>query len=324
MDKPGTRQTQSAPCGIFLPAALCVTLLGAACAKRAEPAPKPQPPPPFEFIDAWGDKGDVAGKLDAPVAFAVDALGRVFFVDPAAGFVDKFESSGTPLLSFEDSRLRHASGIAVDSGGAIYVADAARGSVLVFFPDGTFLKSMQIPSQPHFTGPLGISINDAGDLYVPDLARSRVTKFDAHGRFVKSWAVPKIASPDEKPSAVAVAQDDSLFVSYAMTGRIEKYSSEDVWITSWIATNGLPGNAPELDSFAISGQFVYVLAGSPPQIRVWTLDGQHKLDADLGDHLGTIAAPQIAVTTHAELLVFDPSTPRVFRFRVHLDAEGFK
>ena len=80
----------------------------------------------------------------------------------------------------------------MDSGGAIYVADAERGTVLIFFPDGTFLRAMQIPPQPHFSGPLGISVDDAGNLYVPDPARSRVTKFDARGRLVKSWAVPKM------------------------------------------------------------------------------------------------------------------------------------
>ena len=39
----------------------------------------------------------------------------------------------------------------------------------------------------------------------------------------------------------------------------------------------------------------------------------------LGRASGTIAAPQIAVTPHAEMLVFDPSAPKVFRFRMHLE-----
>jgi hypothetical protein len=29
--------------------------------------------------------------------------------------------------------------------------------------------------------------------------------------------------------------------------------------------------------------------------------------------------PQIAVTPHGELLVFDPAAPKVFRFRMHLE-----
>jgi streptogramin lyase len=255
------------------------------------------------------------------VTFTVDTLGNVFFADPGAGFVHKFESTGTPLLSFEDPRLHRASGIAVDSGGAIYVADAQRGSILIFFPDGTFLRSMQSQPQPHFSGALAISVDDQGNLFVPDPAHSRVIKFDAHGRLVKSWAVPKNASGDERPSAVAAAQDGSVFVAFAKTGRVEKYSSDGMWITSWSAAENPAGDSHVLTGFAAAGQFLFTLTDTPPQIRVWTLDGQRKVEADLSEHLGAIMTPQIAVTPHSELLVFDPAAPRVFRFRMHLESK---
>ncbi len=69
----------------------------------------------------------------------------------------------------------------------------------------------------------------------------------------------------------------------------------------------------------MTGEFVFTMAASSSEIRVWTADGQHKLDADLGASIGKIAAPQLAVTPHAEMLVFDPSAPKVFRFRMHLE-----
>jgi DNA-binding beta-propeller fold protein YncE len=318
MVKPETYSTKWESRWGFLAVAVFASLLMASCGQRADPAPKPQAPPAFEYLDAWGNQGKGPGKFDAPVTFAVDALGKVYFVDPGARFVDKFESGGTPLLAFEDPRLRHASGIAVDSGGAIYVADAARGIVMIFFPNGTFLRSFRIPSQLHFSGVLGISVDDTGKLYVPDPARSRIAKYDVRGRLVKRWSVPKDAAPDERPSAVEAAQDGSVFVAYASTGRIEKYSSAGEWITSWIAIEGAAGKAPSLAGFTVAGRFVFTISVSPPKIRVWTLDGKLTLGADLGEHLGTIAAPQIAVTSHDELLVFDPSAPRVFRFRIHL------
>ncbi len=77
-----------------------------------------------------------------------------------------------------------------------------------------------------------------------------------------------------------------------------------------------------MSGFAVGGQFVFTMAASSAQIRVWTLDGQPKLDADLGAYIGaTIAAPQIVVTPHSELLVFDPAVPKVFRFRMHLETK---
>jgi len=326
---------------------LSIAFFTASCGRRAEPAPKPQEPPPFEFLGAWGDKGKDPGKLDQPVAFATDMTNRVYFVDPDAQFVDKFESTGTPLLSFQDSRLRHASGIAVDSGGAIYVDDATHGIVMIFFPDGTFLRSVGTGAQPHFSGPLGISVDGDGNLYVPDPARSRITKFDVRGRIVKSWpashdvtqndaaqnnvaqnnAPPKglkqkAPAPSEQPSSAVTAPDGSVFVACFTDGRVEKYSSDGSWITTWNATEPSSAESHPITGLAVAPPFVLTMTAASSQIQVWTLDGQHTLDADLGDHLGTtpIAAPQIAVTPQSELLVFDPSAPRVFRFRMHLDA----
>jgi DNA-binding beta-propeller fold protein YncE len=301
-------------------AALVAVFFLVSCGNRATPAPKPQPPPPFEFLSAWGDKGQGPGQLDAPVSFVADSLGNIFFADPTAGFVHKFESKGTPLQSFEDSRLRHAAGIAVDSGGAIYVADAQRGAIHVFFPDGTFFQSWRTPAQRNFSGALGFGIDEEGALYAPDPANSRVLKFNNHGRLVKSWPAPqKAMSADERPSWVSAEPDNSVFVAYFSTGRIEKFSADGSEVTSWQAANTPSGESSPIAGFAVSAEFVFTMAASSSEIRVWTIDGQHKLDADLGASLGKIAAPQIAVTPHAELLVFDPSVPKVFRFRLHLE-----
>jgi len=310
---------------IILRAALASLAFLLACGTGAKPAPapKPQPPPPFEFVGAWGEKGDDAGKLDAPVSFAADSIGDIYFADPPSNFVHKFEAAGTPLLSFEDTRVRHASAIAVDAGGAIYVADAEQGSVHVFFPDGTFFQTWRTSVQRHFSGALGFGIDEEGAVYAPDPANSRIQKFNNHGRLVKSWPAPqKAQSPDERPSWVAAEPDNSVFVGYFSTGRVEKFSADGSSITSWPAANSPAGEATPLSGLAVSADYVFTMAASSGAIRVWTADGQHKLDADLGANLGKIAAPQLAVTPHEELLVFDPSVPKVFRFRMHLDNSG--
>lgn len=333
------------------PAVFLAVFFLSACSKRADTAPKPQPPAPFEFLGSWDDKGDGPGKLDRPVSFAADTLGNIFFVDPSAGFVHKFEANGTPLQSFEDPSVRRASGIAVDAGGAIYIPNAQQGTILVFFPDGTFFQSWRTAPQRHFAGALGLALDEEGTLYAPDPATSRVLKFSNRGRLVKSWAAPqKPSSPDERPSWICAEPDDSLFVAYFSTGRIDKFSSDGTLVTSWLAgiapaasepsSPANPAPAPEtrpastpasatalggvsdphpgaISGLAASGNFVFTMAPSSSRIRVWSTDGQHKLDADLGANLGKISAPQLAVTPHLELVVFDPAAPKVFRFRMH-------
>ncbi len=209
----------------FPQAALIAIFFLISCGNRAIPASKPQPPPPFEFLGTWGDKGDGPGKLDAPVAMAVDSLGNVFFSDSGSGFVHKFESRGTPLLSFEEARARHATSIAVDSGGAIYLAEAPQGSIFVFLPDGNILQTWRSAPQRHFSGVVGISVDDKGTLYVPDPATWRVHEIDSRGHLVKSWTasnpLPRIRG---LPQWLLLGQP--VFVAYSQPGSITKFSSD--------------------------------------------------------------------------------------------------
>jgi hypothetical protein len=308
--------------------ALAAASLLSSCGNRVNPAPKPSPPPPFEFLGSWGIKGNGPGQLDTPVSFSADSLGNVFFADPGAGFVHKFESNGTPLLSFQEATVRRAAGIAVDTGGAIYVANAQQGSIFIYFPDGAFFQTWRAAPQRHFSGALGFGIDEMGDVFLPDPAKSRVLKLSNRGRLLKTWPAPgKAASPDERPALISAEPDNFIFVAYASTGRVEKFSSDGSSTASWVASGAPTGETAgsgsnSITGLAAAGDFVFTMAASSSQIRVWTIDGQHKLDVDLGANIGDIAAPQIAVTPRSELLVFDPAAPKIYRFRTHLTSQG--
>src|SRR5271166_3224218 len=247
---------------LFMRAALIATIFLASCANRANPAPKPQPPPPFEFLGTWGDKGDGPGKLNAPVAIAADSLGNVFFADAGSGFIHKFESRGTPLFSFEESRARHATGITVDSGGAIYLAAAQQGGIFVFLPDGNLLQSWHSAPQRTFSGVLGITVDDLGNLYVPDPVGWRVDKIDSRGRPVKFWTATKPLPSDPRPSSVATSSDGSVFVAYAQAGSITKFNSDGTRITSWSTVENSAPDSPPMSGFTVGGQFVFTMAAS--------------------------------------------------------------
>jgi len=221
--------------------------------------------------------------------------------------------------------VRRAAGIAVDTGGAIYVANAQQGSIFIYFPDGAFFQAWHAAPQRHFSGALGFGIDENGDVFLPDPAKSRVLKLSNRGRLLKAWPAPeKAASPDERPALISAEPDNFIFVAYASTGRVEKFSSDGSSATSWVAAGTPTGEsgASSITGLAAAGDFVFTMAASSSQIRVWTTDGQHKLDADLGASIGSIAAPQLAVTPRSELLVFDPAAPKIYRFRMHLTSQG--
>jgi hypothetical protein len=166
-----------------------------------------------------------------------------------------------------------------------------------FFKPGGFL-----PCSAIFPAPSVSASTKRAFVYAPDPAKSRIQKFNNHGRLVKSWPAPqKPISPDERP----------------VVGRVPNRIILCLWRTfppgasrnfPPTALRSLPGrrrilhreNPMPLSGLAAAGDFVFTMAASSGEIRVWTADGQHKLDADLGANLGKIAAPQLAVTPHAE------------------------
>ncbi len=293
-------------------------LLTASCAKRANPAP-PVAAPPFEFLGAWGNRGQGPGQLDEPIAFATDALGNVFVADPGSGFVHKFEPQGTPLLSFTDSRVRYASGIAVDRGGAIYLSSATHGTITLFFPDGAYLRTVQMPSQPQFRGPHSMAIDSQGNTYVAGLAGTPVIKLDGRGRIEKSWHPPvNTASSEDLPVQIAIAGDDSVVILYPHTGRVERYGSDGSAVAQWDTASTSTATKSEQHALPATGMTAsgaYVFTAGAGHLQVWTLDGKLMMDDTLGGGLAGIATPQLAATPRQELLVFDRITPRVLRFR---------
>ena len=190
-----------------------------------------------------------------------------------------------------------------------------------FSPTEHFFKPGGPPPQRHFSGALGISIDEEGTLFVPDPANSRILKFNNHGRLVKSWPAPqKAVSPDERPSWVAAEPDNSVFVAYFNTGRIEKFSSDGA-VDHLLARGEYPDRRTQPHHRICGDERICIYDGCFVHADSRLDDRMDNISSTrtLGANLGTIAAPQIAVTPHAELLVFDPSAPKVFRFRMHLE-----
>lgn len=299
-------------------AALIFAVQLAGCS-RAQPQASAAPQTaPFEFIGQWGAQGDAPGQLNDPVGPALDDFGRVYFVNRSGGSVEKFEASGSPLLSFDAGAVRHASAVAVDSGGGIYVASVATGEMQIYFPEGDSLRSFPFPPQRNLPGPFGFGIADDGTVYVPDAAGGRVVAFSGQGKLERSWRVPPGAGEKlSKPTIATAGPDGFLYVVDSQGGRIVKFSREGVQVASW--DDSADGPAPIL-SLAVSANHVFMLRGASPRLVAWTLDGQKRLADNLGGRLDAMTgnAGSLAVSPAGDLIVLDPGVPRVLRFRIHL------
>jgi hypothetical protein len=276
--------------------------------------------PQVEFIEQWGIRGQAPGQLEIPVGPATDMIGRVYLADRGTTFVQKFETSGIPLLTFEHPSARTADAIAVDSGGAIYLSNARAGVIQVFFPEGQPLRVLRIAPQRAWKGPFAFSVDADGRIFVPDPSGGRVQVLTPEGRVRHVWRIPS-GSPGvtSHPFTAMAGSDGFVYVGDAASGRVLKFTSAGEQVASWRDAS----DAPPLVSLAVGRSHLFVLSGGQSlHLEVWDLGGRQELVDDLGGQLVTAKSSSVALAADAlgNLLVLDSEVPRVLHFRIHLDS----
>jgi DNA-binding beta-propeller fold protein YncE len=282
---------------------------------RAE-ASKPAPPS-IAYIGAWGVKGNGPGQLDDPTCIATDGVGKAYIADAGTSFVHKFDTDGTPLLSFQDPSLKQPQSIAVDSGGAIYVADPGSASAFIYLPKGTRYRRLGLKAHPNSENIFSIAVDDEGLIQILDTDAGRISTYTSRFRLVRSWQpASNVPNTTVRPRAVATGPDGSLYVADPEGNRIVKFTSQGNFMG-----DAVDGGADRRvsDEFAVSSKGVFAMDTDGRTLHVWSLDGRPQLDVDLAPELGQAkrSAPAVAISPRKELLVLDAPEARVLRYRIN-------
>ncbi len=277
--------------------------------------------PRIEFLGEWGTRGEGPANLDLAVAIAADTRGQVYIADAGSGFLHKFTDDGHPLLAFDDPRISNPVAIAVDSDGDIYTADGRTGRILVFSPTGDPDHEQHAGGLGRFRLPSALAVDADSNLFVADAGLGAVAEFNEHGRFVRVVARSSAGAQRVRmPVSLAVAPDGSVFVADSSTALISKFSARGEFLGAW----GRQGTSVETRnpvSLATSDHFLFCFDAAPPRLLVWTLAGQPYFEMDLGSRIVLSAGSadtraSLAFVQHDELLLLDPSSGKVLRFRV--------
>jgi streptogramin lyase len=271
-------------------------------------------PPALSYIGQWGTKGDGPGQLDQPTCIATDTVGKAYIADAGSHFVHKFDTDGTPLLSFQESSLRDPQSITVDSGGAIYVTELTSTSTFVFFPNGDRYHQLRLGTRANDEDMLSVAVDDAGLIQILDAEADRIFTYTPRFRLTKSWT-PAADDPSVRvrPRAVATVPDGSVYLLDADAGRILKFTSDGHFLSEMKSDGGRLS-----DAFAASPIGIFAMDADGRTLHAWSPDGQPKLDTDLAPELGqgSRAAAALAVSPRKELLVLDAPESRVLRYRI--------
>jgi len=277
--------------------------------------------PRIEYLGEWGTHGEGPANLDLAVAIASDVRGLIYIADAGSGFLHKFTADGHPLLAFDDPRVTNPVAIAVDSDGEIYAADGRSGRVLVFSPTGDPDHEQHAGGLGRFRAPSALAVDADENLYVADTALGAVAEYDDRGRLIRVVARASAGTNRvREPAALAVAPDGSLFVADGSSARILKFSARGEFLGAWgqPGSSGLKTKNPV--SLAASEHHLFCFDAAPPRLLVWTLDGAPYFEQDLSARIALSSGSpdtraSLAIVAHQELLLLDPSSGKVLRFR---------
>jgi len=299
--------------------ALSLAIALAGCSHATTAAQASAPVPSLAFIGSWGAKGNGPGQLSDPVDIATDSVGDAYIVDADSHFVEKFDPRGTPLLAFEEDRLKHPQAITVDSGGAIYVTDSGRASATIYLPSGDRYRELRIRTRPSFEDKLDVAVEDDGTIHVLDTDAAKMFTFTPRLRLQQTWA-PAADGPEQKvrPKAVANGSDGFLYVADPESNRILRYTGEGHFFAA--LNVDADGTSRKIsDRIAVSHGYIFAMDSDGLMLHVFTTEGRAVLDVDLAPELGQAkrSAPALAVSPRKELLVLDTPEDRVLRYRLN-------
>ncbi|MFD4373352.1 RICIN domain-containing protein [Streptomyces sp. NPDC058486] len=227
-----------------------------------------------------GPKGDneaaVKAQLNRPFGIAVDATGTVYFSDLGNHRIRKITTdgrisavAGTGVAGNRaggagtalETQLYGPRGVAVDAAGAVYVADTENHRIRKITPDGrisivagdgaaAFFGDGRPAGTARLQRPHDVAVDAAGVLYIADFLNNRIRKVGADG-VISTFAggaaaasqkegVPATSVQLNRPSAVALDRDGSLYIADSENHRVRKVTADGVITT--VAGNGKAGS----------------------------------------------------------------------------------
>ncbi len=195
---------------------LLLVLLLAGC----NPQPVEQDAPRLLF----GRSGLGPGEFNYPRATALGPDGLLYVVDKAAR-IQVFQPDGTYVREWkmpaDDAGRPTGLGIAPD--GRVFAADTHYSRVVVFSPEGTLLELFGSygDGPGRFRLPTDVAIAPDGTIYVSEYGgNDRITVYDSDWRFLRQIGGPGTETTFQRPQAVFVGPDGTLWVADSCNHRI--------------------------------------------------------------------------------------------------------
>ena len=244
----------------------------------------------YELIQDW-PKLPEGESLGIVSAVATDSRDRVYVFQRQDPPVMIFDPDGNYLSCWGIGAITDPHGITI-SDDIVYITDRSDQVAVKFTLDGKPLQVIgnrgvhsdtgcERPGDlvPRAAGPFNYPTemvpSPSGDLYISDGYRnSRVHRFTKDGQLIGSWGQPGKTEPGHfhLPHSVLVDPDGKVYVCDRANRRVQIFSPDGEYITSW--TEGMGG--PDDISRDQDGVFYVAeqeVDGGSPYVSLWQADG---------------------------------------------------
>lgn len=209
--------------------------LAASVALGCRPASTPGLAPPPE---AFGRTGMGPGEFNYPRAAAINADGILYVVDKA-GRIQALTQAGEFVLGWRMPEIDAGkpTGLGIAPDGTVYAADTHYARVMYFSAEGEPLGRFGAlgdgPGQ--FRLPTDVAVDREGFIYVSEYGgNDRISKFSPQRRYLFSFGGREAGPASlERPQALLVAPDNTLWVADACNHRICHFDCEGGFLGSF-------------------------------------------------------------------------------------------
>jgi len=274
----------------------------------------------------WGLHGIKAGHLHKPRVAAFDGQDHLYLAD-LTDRIQVFDREGHYLRGWRtpEFNVDGPSGLTVDRLGRLLVADTHFYRVLIYSDSGELLlqigDGVQGTTPGRFGYPTDVVIDRAGNFYVAEYGENdRIQVFSPEGKWLRQWGGHGY-EPGEflKPRALAIDEQDRLFVADSCNHRIQVFDTQGKLLNSWGSRGEEPGQMCYPYDLAIGPDHrLYVCEYGNHRVQKFTLDGKSLGTwGSAGRGPGQLYNPYaLAVDSRCEVSVVDSNNHRVQRFRL--------